>query len=366
MEMATLHRLMDFSCGLFFMFQLFGTLLLYLKGRAHRLQRVVFWLMLCLLFVSTFEFYVFFIDNFLGNELRPVTNMLQLSAVPLCLMLIYAVTHDCPMPWRWVVANSLPYVVAFVTYLLVFKHAVYYGLMLFAAIHALFIIAYGFMSIREYNKKLRTYFSSDSRYSVNWLRYILYLHIALGVVWAIATLQESRVAIIAYNLLCVVIFAMLSYFVYRQESMLEAIGVSPDGGSNEPQAVFPPNDAAGVADDGSVQTAYLFADRFESVFSKGKIYLNATLTLNDLARELGTNRTYLSNYLNQQLHTTFYEYVNKWRVRRAKELLRKSNMILDDVALQSGFNSMSSFRRYFSAHTGMSPLEYRKRKMDGA
>lgn len=54
MDFASLHRLRDFSCGIIFMFQIMGTLMLYLKGRTHRLQRVLFWLMLCLLGVSRF------------------------------------------------------------------------------------------------------------------------------------------------------------------------------------------------------------------------------------------------------------------------------------------------------------------------
>lgn len=370
MDIATLHRLGDFSCGIFFMFQFMGTLLLYLKGRTHRLQRSVFWLMLCLLGISAFEFYVFFIDNFLGAQLRPVTNMLQLMAVPLCLMVIYTVTHDRSMPWPWGLANSLPYVVVLLVYLLTYSQAVYYGLILFAAIHAAGIIVYGFIAIRQYNKTLLANISADSRYSVNWLRYMLFLYIGLAVIWSIATLQGSQAATITYNLLCVIIFAMLCYFVYRQESMLEALADQPDWDAAVPASGPESDSVSGVSGDsgpdGSAQAAYLFADRFESVFSKGKIYLNATLTLNDLARELGTNRTYLSNYLNRELHTTFYEYVNQWRVRRAKELLRETDMLLEEVALQSGFNSMSSFRRYFSAHTGMSPLEYRKRKMDRA
>jgi AraC-like DNA-binding protein len=144
--------------------------------------------------------------------------------------------------------------------------------------------------------------------------------------------------------------------------MLDALSASTDGDDNEQLSDLAPDSVGNEADDDATQQAYHFADRFEMVFNKGKIYLNATLTLNDLARELGTNRTYLPNYLNRELHTTFYEYVNQWRVRRAKELMRETDMLLEEVALQSGFNSMSSFRRYFSAHTGMSPLEYRKQE----
>ena len=74
-------RLRDFSCGLFFMLQVSGTIVMYIKGRKHKLQRSAFYFMFYLLLISVFEFYVFFIDNILGSQERPVTDMLQTTAV---------------------------------------------------------------------------------------------------------------------------------------------------------------------------------------------------------------------------------------------------------------------------------------------
>lgn len=73
-------RLRDFSCGLFFMLQVSGTIVMYIKGRKHKLQRSAFYFMFYLLLISVFEFYVFFIDNILGSQERPVTDMLQTTA----------------------------------------------------------------------------------------------------------------------------------------------------------------------------------------------------------------------------------------------------------------------------------------------
>ena len=86
-------RLRDFSCGLFFMFQLLGTAALYAKGRHHQLQRSAFYFMLYLLGISMVEFYLFFIDNFLGAMLKPVTNIMQVTVVPLALMLASSLPH---------------------------------------------------------------------------------------------------------------------------------------------------------------------------------------------------------------------------------------------------------------------------------
>ena len=95
-------RLRDFSCGLFLMLQVSGTIVMYIKGRKHKLQRSAFYFMFYLLLISVFEFYVFFIDNILGSQERPVTDMLQTTAVPLALFLLYRLTH--PYNMRFVAA----------------------------------------------------------------------------------------------------------------------------------------------------------------------------------------------------------------------------------------------------------------------
>ena len=77
---------------------------------------------------------------------------------------------------------------------------------------------------------------------------------------------------------------------------------------------------------------------------------------------LGTNRTYLSVYINTELGCSFFEYVNHCRVKYAKHLLCEMTDPLDVVALLSGFNSLSSFRRAFLLEEGITPGQYRLEK----
>lgn len=69
---ASYDSLLDFSRGLIYMTQVGGTALLWTRStNGHRLQRRAAWLMTYLLMLSTFNFYVYFINNFLGTEMRP-------------------------------------------------------------------------------------------------------------------------------------------------------------------------------------------------------------------------------------------------------------------------------------------------------
>lgn len=96
--------------------------------------------------------------------------------------------------------------------------------------------------------------------------------------------------------------------------------------------------------------------------SKEQAFLNPKLTLSDLALRVGTNRTYLSNYINQTLNQTFFDYINAHRLTYATELLLTTNYTLEVIAEKSGFNSLSTFRRCFMQTHGCSPSVYKKEK----
>ena len=106
----------------------------------------------------------------------------------------------------------------------------------------------------------------------------------------------------------------------------------------------------------------IIGERLDNVMTVGKIYLNPKLTVIDLAAAICTNKTYLSLYLNNTLHTTFYDYVNKYRIEEAcgimKERSAENKMMIAEVATASGFNSLSSFNRYFMKMKGISPSEF--------
>ena len=107
------------------------------------------------------------------------------------------------------------------------------------------------------------------------------------------------------------------------------------------------------------------ADDLQLLMQQSKPYLNPNLTLNELAVMLHTNRTYLSNFLHDELKMTFAAYVNMYRVEEAKKILSdkkytSSKAALQDAILYSGFSSESSFYRIFKQITGMTPNEYKK------
>ena len=116
------------------------------------------------------------------------------------------------------------------------------------------------------------------------------------------------------------------------------------------------------SDDYVVSLNYILAVRLEQKMSQDKLYLNPKLTTTDVATAIGTNKTYLSDYLNNTLNTSFFDYINTFRINEACRIIEmmpeRGRISMSVVAQKSGFNSLSSFHRYFENLKGISPKSY--------
>lgn len=85
------------------------------------------------------------------------------------------------------------------------------------------------------------------------------------------------------------------------------------------------------------------------------------LSVDTLARHLGTNTHYLSRAFNEGLGLSFNAVVNQLRVDAVADALRRGEGADDllAVGLAAGFNSKTSFNRVFKAGTGLTPSQYR-------
>lgn len=88
-------------------------------------------------------------------------------------------------------------------------------------------------------------------------------------------------------------------------------------------------------------------------------YLKQTLSLEELARQLGTNKVYLSRTINVISGRNFCQFVNYYRIQYAKQLMRKnSDSKMIEVALASGFNSVVTFNMAFKLNEDLTPSEW--------
>ena len=105
--------------------------------------------------------------------------------------------------------------------------------------------------------------------------------------------------------------------------------------------------------------------RLEKLMQEEEVYKENLLTKERVADLLGTNRTYLSQVINEQTQQNFTQYVNNYRINEAIRLLSdpETDIPLKAVASEVGFNSMSTFYKIFQNTVGIPPKQYRNKVM---
>ena len=96
--------------------------------------------------------------------------------------------------------------------------------------------------------------------------------------------------------------------------------------------------------------------RFRSLMVNEQMFLQPSLSLNDIADRLHTNKTYVSKLVNKTYNLSFPELLNTLRIDYAEQyLLNHKDATQAEVAKACGFSSASSFNNIFRKITGMTP-----------
>ena len=101
-------------------------------------------------------------------------------------------------------------------------------------------------------------------------------------------------------------------------------------------------------------------DRLALFMDEHHPYLDPDLSLERLSRRTGIGSKTLSALINQRQGVHFFDYINRFRVDRAKELLADSDRTVTEILYASGFNSKSTFNTAFRKHAGTTPSAYRR------
>jgi len=97
---------------------------------------------------------------------------------------------------------------------------------------------------------------------------------------------------------------------------------------------------------------------------KNKGYLKHGITLTEVATQIGTNRTYLSNHINTEKQKHFNCWINELRISEAKWLLiNRKDLSIDHIGNMVGYSEQSNFTHHFTEITGTPPQKWRKIQM---
>lgn len=105
----------------------------------------------------------------------------------------------------------------------------------------------------------------------------------------------------------------------------------------------------------AVRTKHII-EKMRAAFEYDKAYANPELTVGAMAEMIGTNRTTLSNIVNQQYGITFRDLANRYRIDAAKAYITENpTATQEEIAAVCGFRSASALNHKFKEVTGLPP-----------
>lgn len=274
---------------------------------------------------------------------------IDMLAVPTCAFLLFELTRPGWFTWRKMVLHELPFLVLLVLFVCTSSTVVYYIDLAVSLFYSLWVTMLLFRAIPVYNRVLRENFSNTENLDLEWLWKLLIFFIIFLAIWVYSAFQISMNADILYNVGSGILWAVICYNIYKQQPLVLAEETTSPVPETTARDTYQPE----------------FAKELVRLFEEQKIWLNPHLTIAEVAQQLGSNRTYLSDYLNRTLGTTFYEYVNEYRVRAVAEQLAipECTLTIEAISENCGFNSVSTFRRAFIRRYGCTPTRYRDQQI---
>lgn len=330
-------------------------------------------------------------------------SSIDLLTLPMYAIVLVEACRPLWMNWSRAFCFYIPFVVLMVAFWVHPVPLAYYAMHFAAILCAVFILLWALRELPRFERALKEEYSYAEYINLHWLRGVILLFFCLLMLWVYDSMASGVrydniflfnslvmwiAACFCFYRQSVVINAVKSYFVEpsedNAETNLDAAENDLDKATahlevaeadqNAPHAHTQPENVAETVvepqpvaeqpvepepDELKLQQEAAFAERMYLLFEKEHVYLNPRLRLSELATLLGTNRTYLSQYFNQNCESTFYDFVNDYRIHHAKLLLHSTDDTLETIAMNSGFNSLSTFRRAFVQREGMSPIEFR-------
>lgn len=330
------------------MFYLLLSIGVFKERKENHLKSILFFSMIFMVFLTLKDMVLLDTGCYFNDFVLNTVVLVDSLYIPvMALFFMEAVSPGWVTPSR-AIMFLLPFIAVIAIYLITGNAASLFIMFIFAFVFGLSITIIVLYAVSERSNMIKNFFSEDTDISVVWVRKaILALFFSLFM-WTLLQWDSTWAGDSVYFLVSIAVWA----YIYSMAIKHKVVDIP---GYEDPQETVPGTAGPEAGTPG-------IGDLLRRTMEEQEIYLHPKITLADLASEIGTNRTYLSEYLNKSLNMTFYEFINNYRVKKAVEIMAESpGLTMNEIAGKSGFNSQSTFNRAFIKNIGMQPAKYQKK-----
>lgn len=227
--------------------------------------------------------------------------------------------------------------------------------------HSLFFLVLSWLTVKKHEKNIELFASNVEAIDLRWIKYIIYsitLSLVAVVVYKIFKLQQPLNLYMNLHLLIVVYFVAF-YSIRQKEIFPKGLKIRDAAGLTQ-HDVLDISPKTKLMDDAEMQRMKI--DLIDYM-QRTSIYLDSELNLVKLADAMQLSTHQLSYVINNGTGENFFNFINRFRVKKAETLLTDpafSHLTVVGIGFESGFNSKTAFNTAFKKITSLTPTEFRK------
>ncbi len=216
--------------------------------------------------------------------------------------------------------------------------------------------------VRRHNDLLSNNFANLEDIDLNWLRTFIWgMGLAFTSSSVFILMEEGLGFDFGFNTDLVFYVLIITFIIYLGYSGIRHRSIFSDYPGPDNKIVEPKQVAEYERSGLKEEDASMYHQSLIDLMDRTKPYLSPKLSLSDLANELNISVNHLSQVINQYEMKNFFDFINSYRVEEFKKRVLDpsySNYSILAIALDSGFNSKSSFNQVFKKQTGETPSQF--------
>lgn len=322
-----------------------------------------------------FAYFFLFLQIFIGwmlpkNSISPEvlaaidTPFFYIELIFLCLAFFHLLDHSFGSFKRILLDLSSWCIVCFacITSLTIKNHTIQIVLVLFSSFMlACFTTICVLRFIRIYKVarvQLSNYYTDQMYYFVLWIRRSI-TYIAIFGIVSFVVLFAPYTFRVVYFLAATIMNVYIAKSFINYSFVFEEVEHSLNLSFN--QQILLRNPQTHKSNDTKADILSESQKGLMRIWLSNEKYCNSDLTIDSVAREIKTNRSYLSRYINETYNSNFSNWISSLRIRKAKQIMQSdTTLTIEEVAYKVGFSSSSYFIQIFLRLEGVTPFRWLK------
>jgi AraC-like DNA-binding protein len=228
--------------------------------------------------------------------------------------------------------------------------------------HALAYTLLAYLKIRKHQRSIKSFASDTLAIDLKWLEYIMRTIFTVVLLVSVFNVVYFGLPLNLYmNIAMLIVVLFIAYNILKQKEIFPvtathradiiALNKRPPGLSTAKKRKL-------IEDDALIA----YKETLHRFVLKEALYLNADINLATLAASMNLTTHQLSYIINNGFQQNFFQFINGYRVEKAKTLLisaRTEKLTILGIAYESGFSSKTAFNTTFKKVTGQTPTQFK-------